>query len=109
MELHVLSRSEFPGRIPPWTRYVGRGTPFGNEYRIGVDGTRDEVVDRYIAEKSQDPEFIALVKRELQGKHILCHCAPKRCHGGWLMCVANDIPYEGKNPVGVRSLTTADA
>ncbi|AFU86697.1 hypothetical protein D869_gp217 [Caulobacter phage CcrRogue] len=94
MILQVLSRSDFPGHLPPMSKYVGRGTPAGNEFRIGVDGTRDQVIDRYIAHRRDDAQFIAWVKANLKGFHLVCHCAPKRCHAGWLMAVANDLPYE---------------
>lgn len=97
-EVLILSRSEFPGRIPPFTRYVGRGTPFGNEFHIGEDGTRDQVIAKYIAKHENDAGFIALVKRELRGWNLLCHCrngeVGKRCHGSWLAAVANDLPYD---------------
>jgi hypothetical protein len=89
----VLNRADFYNggvvRLPPGSTYCGRGTPFGNDYRIGIDGTRDEVIDRYIAERSQDEAFLALVRRQLRGRHLVCHCAPKRCHCNWLIQVAN--------------------
>jgi len=88
----VLNKRDFGKTLPPNSSYVGRGTFAGNPYRIGVDGTRDEVIDRYIAEKSQDAAFMSKV-RQLKGRHLICHCAPERCHATWLLCVANDLPY----------------
>lgn len=86
----VLNRREFPGPLPPNATYVGRGTAFGNRFHIGPDGSRDEVIDKYIAEKSQDEEFLTLVRRQLKGRHLVCHCAPERCHADWLRCIANE-------------------
>ncbi|AFO71626.1 hypothetical protein CcrKarma_gp221 [Caulobacter virus Karma] len=99
IELRVLSRSEFPGHLPPMSKYVGRGTPAGNEFRIGQDGDRDTVIDKYIALKSKDEAFVAWVKANFKGFHLVCHCAPKRCHAGWLMAIANDLPYEPRRNV----------
>lgn len=85
----VLNIRDFPGgRLPPNSTYCGRGSFAGNPYRIGPDGTRDEVIDRYIAERSRDDAFLAKVRR-LRGRHLVCHCAPERCHCDWLIIVAN--------------------
>lgn len=85
----VLNRRDFPGALPPNSSYVGRGTAFGNRFRIGIDGDRDMVIDSYIAEKRQDEEFLDLVRRQLKGRNLVCHCAPERCHANWLIQVAN--------------------
>lgn len=85
----VLNRRDFPGRLPPNTVLIDRKTKWGNRYVLGVDGDRDEVCDAYIAEKSADPEFVAMAQRELRGRHLMCHCKPRRCHGDWLCSVAN--------------------
>jgi hypothetical protein len=60
---------------PPTAVYVGRGSPWGNPYRIGIDGTRDECIDLF--EKNILP---TLDIAALRGKNLLCHCVPKRCH-----------------------------
>ncbi|CAM0049278.1 unknown function [Vibrio phage F86] len=63
--------------------YIGRGTPFGNPFKSGVDGTRSEVIELYrywLLEQLKDDEF----KRAflaLKGKILGCHCKPKACHG----------------------------
>lgn len=86
---------------PPGTTSIMRGTPFGNRFIKGRDGDRDTVIDKFIAEKSQDPEFIALVKKRLKGRHLMCACRPqKRCHGDWLCKVANEDDYMSVMPDG---------
>lgn len=89
----VLDRADFwtgsGYRLPPGSVYIGRGSPYGNPYHIGEHGTRDEVIKRYIEEKSADPDFMAMVRQRLHGKNLVCHCAPRRCHGDWLIIVAN--------------------
>lgn len=56
--------------------YIGRGSPWGNPWIIGVDGDRDEVCDLF--ERTTLPH---LDLTPLIGKDLVCFCAPKRCHG----------------------------
>ena len=63
--------------------YIGRGSPFGNKFIIGKDGTRNEVIIKYkdwFYEKLKDKEFRRLVYN-LKGKRLGCFCKPKPCHG----------------------------
>lgn len=76
-------------RREPCDVYVGRGTPYGNEFVIGRHGTRDECIDKYVARRSADPAFVAMVRETLAGKRLGCSCKPKRCHADWLAEVAN--------------------
>lgn len=64
--------------------YVGRGSPWGNPFKIGRDGTRDEVCDRFEFEV-----LSGLDVSELTGKDLVCFCAPKRCHADSLLRKAN--------------------
>ena len=59
-----------------------------NPYRIGVDGTRDEVIEKYRAYLLATPRLVAALP-ELRGKDLLCWCAPERCHGEVLLALAN--------------------
>lgn len=63
-------------QIPDGAVYIGRGSPWGNPFKIGVDGTRKEVCDRF--EKEILP---SLDIRSLIGKDLVCFCKPLRCHG----------------------------
>lgn len=64
--------------------YVGRGTPWGNPFVIGKHGERDEVCDRF--EREVLP---TLDLKPLRGKHLVCWCAPKRCHADAILRKAN--------------------
>ena len=63
--------------------YCGRGSPFGNPYVIGQDGTREEVCAAfqfYFDYRIQsDPEWRKLVM-DLKGKVLGCYCSPLQCH-----------------------------
>lgn len=56
--------------------YIGRGSPWGNPFVIGKDGTRDEVCERYAREVLPHLDL-----EPLRGKDLVCFCKPARCHG----------------------------
>lgn len=63
--------------------YIGRPSIYGNPFRIGRDGDRTEVVQKYrtwFTNRLQDPRFI-LQLESLRGKSLGCHCHPLPCHG----------------------------
>lgn len=66
--------------IPKGAYYIGRGSPLGNPFVIGRDGTRDEVCDKYDAWLDKQPQLLPLIA-SLEGRDLVCFCAPKRCHG----------------------------
>ena len=60
--------------------YIGRGSPWGNPFRIGVNGSRDEVCDRF------EQEILPTLNVEpLRGKDLVCFCNPARCHGNAIL------------------------
>ena len=61
---------------PPGAVYIGRGSPWGNPFKIGRDGDRDEVCRRF------ECEILPTLDVEpLRGRDLVCFCAPQRCHG----------------------------
>lgn len=66
--------------------YIGRynqyyGLPeskWANHYVIGMDGTRGEVILKYLM--NMPPELLADIE-ELRGKILGCWCVPLNCHG----------------------------
>lgn len=77
------------GNIPVDAVYIGRPSQWGNPFKIGKDGNRDEVVAKYADWLFDHPEIIAVAQRELAGKDLVCFCAPKSCHGDVLIKIAN--------------------
>jgi hypothetical protein len=69
--------------------YIGRGSEWGNPFKIGRDGDRDTVCDKYEEMVFQSPSFIQYIKESLKGRDLVCFCAPKRCHGDFLLRIAN--------------------
>jgi len=73
--------------------YIGRPHPLGNPFRIGEDGTRDEVIRAYgeWLDNELNRNGMGLVAcnfRALKMQYIntgqldlICWCAPEPCHG----------------------------
>ena len=82
---------------PPDAVYIGRGSPYGNPFThlTGTKATtvvddRDKACEEFEKWASSNPQFITDVKRNLRGKHLVCFCKPKRCHGDYLLRIANE-------------------
>ena len=78
--------------MPPNTVYVGRPSRWGNPFKIGVHGDREEVLRKYriwIEQKlSQDPDFLT----PLRSKNLACFCKlTEPCHADILLELANQI------------------
>ena len=82
-------------RCESYDVYIGRGSAWGNPFKIGPDGTRAEVLIRY-KDYLLRGEGRHLLDRleELEGKTLGCFCAEAggltahdetRCHGQLLL------------------------
>lgn len=65
--------------------YIGRGSKWGNKFVIGVDGTREEVIEKYKVDFLEKPWLHNDAVRQLQGRVLGCHCKPLPCHGDFLV------------------------
>jgi hypothetical protein len=70
--------------------YIGRPSLFGNPFRIGPDGTRKEVLERYEAHVRASPQIMAHIPM-LRGLTLGCYCKPKACHGDVLLKILKEI------------------
>lgn len=71
--------------------YVGRGSPWGNPFVIGEDGTRDEVCEKYERMIEEQGDLAKrIIRGRLRGKDLVCYCSPQRCHGDYLLRIANE-------------------
>lgn len=76
-------------KIPADAIFIGRPSKYGNPFKIGIDGTRKEVIQKY-----KDwiiDQDIESIKHELRGKDLVCCCSPLKCHGDILIIIVNDI------------------
>lgn len=69
-------------RTHSYNIYIGRGSKWGNPFRIGVDGSRTEVIELYRQWLWKQPKLITALKAgELKGQRLGCFCKPYACHG----------------------------
>lgn len=66
--------------MPLYDVYIGRGGRWGNPFKIGVDGTREEVIEKYKVWILSQPPLLNEIS-QLRGKVLGCWCKPKACHG----------------------------
>lgn len=69
--------------------YIGRGSKWGNPFKIGKHGNREEVIDKYEAYIMDQPNLLQALP-ELKGKTLGCWCKPKNCHGDILKRMVED-------------------
>jgi len=81
----------------PYDVYIGRGSKWGNPFKIPEDGTREEVIEKYrqylLYNKKHgkdlpDNEQLLKALPELKGRVLGCYCKPKACHGDILASLA---------------------
>jgi hypothetical protein len=89
--------------------YVGRANPrrglaesaFANPYRVDVDGTRAEVIQKYRSWLLGRQELV-LKLPELRGRRLACWCSPEACHADVLIeLVDADQVLDGLAAAGV--------
>ncbi len=74
--------------VPAGAIYIGRGSKWGNPFRIGPDGDRETVIVRHAAWLREQHQLSRALD-ELRGKDLVCFCAPRACHGDLLRRLAN--------------------
>ena len=80
MSARVVNIRKFIGTYT----YIGRPSIWGNPYNIGIDGTREEVIDKYEQYIRSRPELLAKLQT-LSNSTLGCWCKPKQCHGDILI------------------------
>lgn len=68
----------------PYDILIDRSSKWGNPYKIGPDGTRSEVIEKYQRWIKNCPELLESLD-ELDGKVLGCWCKPNSCHGDTLV------------------------
>ena len=69
--------------------FIGRPGRWGNPFRIGPDGSREDVIIKHKewldgvrkSRSGRNPPTKDEIRKYLQGKRLGCFCAPKACHG----------------------------
>lgn len=80
--------------IPATAVYIGRPSKWGNPFKLGKDGTREQVIELY-KQHLKDSGLVHCVSI-LEGKDLVCWCAPLACHGDVLLRLANANLFKRK-------------
>jgi uncharacterized protein DUF4326 len=68
---------------------IDRATKWGNKYRVGVDGAREEVIAMHKVDTLRNAELLKAIRAELKDKTLGCWCAPRACHGHTYAAIAD--------------------
>lgn len=87
--------------------YIGRGSIWGNPFKIGDHGTREEVIAMYegwletgnnytVEDATEEKRQMILAEiGALADKTLGCFCYPKACHGDVLLKLLNNKAAQG--------------
>jgi hypothetical protein len=81
-------------RMRPGDIRIDRRTEFGNEFVIGYDGTREEVIAKFEAAERARLAFDGGRRYKvwrMHGKRLFCWCAPESCHGDVYVRLAAEL------------------
>jgi hypothetical protein len=84
-----IQRSRKKGwRKPPNTVIVDRSSKWGNPYEVGIDGTREECIEKY--KEYFYRELYEKAVKELRGKNVACWCKlTEPCHADFILEAVN--------------------
>lgn len=75
--------------------YIGRPSKYGNPFILEVDGDRDEICDKHLADlRTMNPKELSKFLKPLVGKKLGCFCKPKRCHGDNFLILIKELGLE---------------
>lgn len=92
---HTATKEDLVGSV-----YIGRGSPLGNPFIIGIHGDLENVIKMHrmhLANKliSRDPAIEVAMRNLHHDSKLVCFCAPKPCHGNTIEEFWNDLQGEG--------------
>jgi Domain of unknown function (DUF4326) len=76
------------GKLPQGARYIGRPSRWGNPFKLGRDGDRDEIMARYavwLDDRLKDESFCKELAELSKATALVCWCKPEACHGDQLV------------------------
>lgn len=73
--------------------YIGRPSKWGNPFKIGPNGTRKQVIQKYRVWIMSQLHLLDDL-HELRGKQLGCYCKPQACHGDVLAELADNLSLE---------------
>ena len=77
-------------------RFPTQSSIFANPFKIGKDGTREEVIQKYkiyIMDKITNDDTMRIELLALKGKKLGCWCFPEACHGNVLLELIEQMSF----------------
>lgn len=68
-------------RTSDYDVFIGRPSLWGNPFKVGRDGNRQECLDKFRDYLKDKPYLIEAAKEMLKGRVLGCYCKPLPCHG----------------------------
>jgi hypothetical protein len=81
----------------PCDVYIGRPSKWGNPFKIGIDGSRQDVIRKYRIWILDNTLLNKQIRAELRGKTLGCWCRPDACHGDVLAELADNDAEGGQS------------
>lgn len=105
--MQIWNRYKIPKDLQ--ATYIGRGTPWGNPFKVGEGYEQGEAADayrKYLATglACKEKKFTQLVVDLNTVEHITCSCKPKPCHGDCYVEIRDKIiEADGDIKQGIRN------
>lgn len=71
--------------------FIARPSKWGNPFRIGVDGSRRTVIEKYEEHIRSRPDLLIDILLDLEGADLICWCHPLPCHGDVLVRLFREL------------------
>lgn len=71
-----------------------QGGPWGNPYRVGIHGTREEVIAMHRKDTLAKRWLFPIIREKMKDKRLGCVCKPLACHGDVYAEIANGVISE---------------
>lgn len=92
MPHRIQIRRDRPWQTMPKAIIVARPSGWGNPFRVGIDGTAEECVAKFVLH-CDTPAARLKAHAELAGRDLACWCPPSAaCHADVLLDWANREP-----------------
>lgn len=83
-----------------WTIYIGRPSVFGNPFKIGRDGTREEVISKF--EDYARENLLGEINKLPINAILGCYCKPLSCHGDVIIKIWKELHIGEHNEPKLR-------
>lgn len=84
-------------KVSKYDVLAARPHRWGNEFIIGKDGERPEVILKHKTSILLRPYLVDACRAELKGLVLGCWCAPKDCHCDFLAWLSDTVPVGHSN------------